>query len=62
MHGLAVALTSAAILGYCERNLAEVERCSSNVIELSTRHHFAFYFAAGFIPPRLDAQRFRQHG
>jgi predicted ATPase len=49
MHGLAVALTWAAILGYCERNLAEVERCSSDVIELSTRHHFAFYFAAGFI-------------
>jgi serine/threonine protein kinase/predicted ATPase len=49
MHGLAVALTWAAILGYCERNLAEVERCSSDAIELSTRHHFAFYLAAGFI-------------
>jgi predicted ATPase len=49
IHGLAVALTWAAILGYSERNLAEVERCSSDVIELSTRHHFAFYFAAGFI-------------
>ena len=30
MHGLAVALTWAAILGYCERNLAEVERCRCN--------------------------------
>jgi hypothetical protein len=39
MHGLASALGSAAHLGQCGRNLAEVERFSSDLIELSTRHH-----------------------
>ena len=33
MHGLASALGSAANLGQCERNLAEVERFSSDLIE-----------------------------
>jgi hypothetical protein len=40
-HGLVVDLVWAAVLGYCERNPAEVERLASEVIELSTRHHFA---------------------
>ena len=43
MHGLAFALCYAAFLGYCERNPAEVERLASDVIELSTRHHFAHW-------------------
>jgi tetratricopeptide (TPR) repeat protein len=49
MHGLVVDLTFAAVLGYCERNPAEVERFASDVIELSTRHHFAHYMAVGAI-------------
>jgi tetratricopeptide (TPR) repeat protein len=49
MHGLAVDLLFAAILGYYERNPAEVERCASDLIELSTRHHFAHYMAVGAV-------------
>ena len=49
IHGLVVDLVWAAILGYCERNPAEVERLASDVIELSTRHHFAHYMAVGAI-------------
>jgi predicted ATPase len=49
MHGLVVDLVWAAVLGYCDRNPAEVERFASDVIELSTRHHFAHYMAAGTI-------------
>ena len=49
MHGLVVDLVWAAILGYCERNPSEVERLASDVIELSTRHHFAHYMAVGTI-------------
>ena len=37
------------ILGYYERNPAEVERLASDVIELSTRHNFAFWLAGGVI-------------
>ena len=47
MHGLAVALSFAALLGYCERNPAEVERFASDLIELSTRHNFAHWLAIG---------------
>jgi predicted ATPase len=49
MHGLAVALYFAAILAHSERNLAEVERLASNVIELSTRQNFAHWLAIGAI-------------
>ena len=49
MHGLASALGSAANLGQCQRNLAEVERFSSDLIELSTRHHFTQWMAIGAI-------------
>jgi tetratricopeptide (TPR) repeat protein len=49
MYGLAVALSSAASLEIAEHNLAEVERCSSDLIELSTRHHFAHFLAVGSI-------------
>ena len=49
MPGLAVALRFAAFLGYCKRNPAEVERLASDLIELSTRHHFAHWLASGTI-------------
>ena len=35
--------------GYCKRNPAEVERLASDVIELSTRHHFAHWLVWGSI-------------
>ena len=49
MPGLAVALCLAALLGYCKRNPAEVERLASDVIALSTRHHFAHWLVHGSI-------------
>jgi hypothetical protein len=49
MHGLASALGCAAHLGYMERNLAQVERLSSDLIDLSTRHHFTQWMAIGAI-------------
>ena len=48
-QGLAVALLFAATLGQIERNSAEVERLASDLIELSTGHHFAFWRACGAI-------------
>jgi serine/threonine protein kinase len=41
MQALVLALYWAAFLAHCERNPAEVERCASNMIELSTRQNFA---------------------
>jgi len=41
MQALALALYWAAFLAHLEGNLAEVESCASNMIELSTRHNFA---------------------
>jgi predicted ATPase len=49
MYGLAVALILAAGLAICERDVAEVERYSSDLIELSTRHHYAQCLAVGSI-------------
>ena len=49
MPGLAVALCLAALLGYYKRNPAEVERLASDVIALSTRHHFAHWLVHGSI-------------
>ena len=49
MHGLAFVLCYAALLGYCKRNPVEVERLASDVIELSTRHHFARWLVIGSI-------------
>jgi tetratricopeptide (TPR) repeat protein len=46
-HGLAVALGYAAVLGYYERNPAEVERWASDLIELSTRQNFTLFLAFG---------------
>jgi adenylate cyclase len=37
------------MLGHCERNPAEVDRLASELIELSTRHNFALWLAAGAI-------------
>jgi tetratricopeptide (TPR) repeat protein len=47
MHALAVALHHTAVLGSFERNSAEVERLASDLIELSTRHNFAYWLAGG---------------
>ena len=49
MNALALALTWAAALAYCERNPAEVDRLASDLIELSTRQHFAYWLALGAI-------------
>ena len=49
MHGLAVALWHAAVLAYYEGNPAEVERLTSDLIELSTRQNFPFWLAPGVI-------------
>jgi len=48
-NSLAVAIHYAAFLGRYERNPAEVERLGSDLIELSTRHNFAFWLAWGKI-------------
>jgi len=47
MHALAVALHHAAVLGSFVRNPATVERFASDLIELSTRHQFAYWLAGG---------------
>jgi hypothetical protein len=47
MHALAVALCFAGFLGQFERNPADVERWTSDLIELSTRQHFTFWLHAG---------------
>jgi predicted ATPase len=49
MHGLAEALAFAGILGSSKRDAAEVDRVASDMIELSTRHHFAQWLTAGQI-------------
>jgi len=49
MHGLAVALNYASVLGYLERNPTEVDRLATGLIELSTRQNFALWLAHGAI-------------
>ena len=49
MHALAQALWFAAVLGACERNPAEVERLTSDLIELSTRQNFATWLPGGVV-------------
>jgi serine/threonine protein kinase len=49
MHGLASTVYYAASFAYHERNPSEVERLASDVIQLSTRHHFAHWLALGSI-------------
>jgi len=46
MHGLAVALNCAAVLAYYV-SPTEVDRLASDLIELSTRHNFMHWLAAG---------------
>ncbi len=49
MPALANALNWAVILGYYKRNPVEVERLATELIELSTHHHFAYWRAIGII-------------
>jgi adenylate cyclase len=49
MHGLAVALSWAAMLGQAEHNPSEVERLTSELIELSTRQYFPHWLAIGTV-------------
>jgi hypothetical protein len=49
MPALAIALSWAAAFGQCQRNPAEVDRLASELIELSTRYHFAFWLPQGVI-------------
>jgi predicted ATPase len=49
MNALAMGLSWAAGLAANECNLAEVERFATDLIELSTRHNFAFWLASGLI-------------
>ena len=48
-HALAMAECEAAILACFEHNPAEVERRAADLIELSARHNFAYWLAAGVI-------------
>jgi hypothetical protein len=47
--GLCLALLWAASLALNERNLAEVDRLTLEMIDLSTRHNFAYFLTAGSI-------------
>jgi predicted ATPase len=49
MHGLAAALYFAAVVGVFERNSTEVERLTSDLIELSTRQSFGAWRVQGTI-------------
>jgi hypothetical protein len=49
MYGLAAALNCAAVLALMEGNVADVERYSSDLIELSTPHHYPQWLAVGSI-------------
>ena len=48
-NALAVALQWAAMLGQLECDPAEVEHLASELVELSTRHNFAFWLAIGVV-------------
>jgi tetratricopeptide (TPR) repeat protein len=49
LNSLALALNWAARIAADERDLAEVERLASDLIELSTRHNFLYWLALGAI-------------
>jgi adenylate cyclase len=49
MHGLAQAFLFAGWIAYFERNPAEVERLAAEVVELATRHNFAFWLTPAAI-------------
>ena len=57
-HGLVMALFLAATLGHFERRTAEVERLATELMELATRQHFAFWLANRNHVPRLGTERF----
>jgi tetratricopeptide (TPR) repeat protein len=48
-HALSQALWFAAFVGHFEHNVAETERLASELIDLSTRHSFAFWMAGGAV-------------
>jgi serine/threonine protein kinase/tetratricopeptide (TPR) repeat protein len=48
-YTLALALAWAASLAHLEHDPAEVDRLASELIELSTRHHFAYFLTLGSI-------------
>ena len=48
-NALAMALHFSAYIAHYDRKTAEVERLASDLIELSTRHHFALWQAIGAI-------------
>ena len=48
-HGIAVALFHATVLAYRERDLDEVERLASELVELSTKQNFAHFVAVGTV-------------
>ena len=48
-YALAMALSLAAGLAHPERDPAEVDRLASELIELSTRHHFLYFLTIGSI-------------
>jgi serine/threonine protein kinase/tetratricopeptide (TPR) repeat protein len=43
VHGLVQALSVGGFIAYCEREAAEVQRLASEMLDLSTRHNFAFF-------------------
>jgi predicted ATPase len=49
MQALVLTLHYSGVLGHFERNPAEVERCASDLIELSTRLNFATFLPGGAV-------------
>jgi hypothetical protein len=47
MHGLVMALFFVTMLDHFERRTAEVERLATELMEVATRQHFAFWLAIG---------------
>ncbi len=43
VHGLIQALSVGGFIAYCEREVSEVQRFASEILDLSTRHNFAFF-------------------
>jgi tRNA A-37 threonylcarbamoyl transferase component Bud32/predicted ATPase len=43
MHGLVQALSVGGFIAYCKREASEVQRLASEMLDLSTRHNFAFF-------------------
>jgi hypothetical protein len=48
-HGIAVVLFIAAMVGYFDRSAPEAGRLAEELMELSTRHHFAHWLALGAV-------------